>query len=69
MDIIDLANDRAESDLVRALRTATGAPSLTHSGQCYNCGEVVAAPRTFCDNECRDDYDHRMGRLGSRGRA
>lgn len=35
---------------------------LTPCGLCFNCTDPVAEGLTFCDEHCRDDYDHREAR-------
>ena len=36
-------------------------PSLTFCGSCHNCGKIVATHgHLFCDEDCRDDYEHRQ---------
>jgi hypothetical protein len=55
-DIADLASDEIEQSLERALRTR--APELRPIGACYNCEEPLAVG-LFCDQDCRDDHEHR----------
>lgn len=61
-DEVDVANDQIEAALEAALAEAqhqTG-KGLPFTGACYNCREDVVFPRRFCDDECRDDYQHRL---------
>lgn len=53
MDEADIANDRAEQELSRALsiRKPTG-PVAT--GQCLWCGDGVAPTVRWCGADCRD---------------
>jgi hypothetical protein len=30
--------------------------------ECHNCGEELEAGLRFCDQFCRDDYEHRTNR-------
>lgn len=62
-DEIDQANDRAQRDLELALAAAAvHAPPLPATGWCYNCAEPLDDERRFCDEDCRDDYEHRLRR-------
>ncbi|MCK9985670.1 MAG: hypothetical protein AzoDbin1_02142 [Azoarcus sp.] len=60
-DIADLASEREQIDTARAIAAArTRAPSEpVPCGRCYNCEEAVVADATFCDADCRDDYQAR----------
>ena len=53
-DDVDLASDRAERELAEALKFRE--PELKPIGVCYWCDSEVNADRTFCDSDCRDDY-------------
>jgi len=58
-DIIDMANDRAEMDLQRAVAAARNSNGLeaAATGQCLHCGAHVRGDRRWCDTDCRDDWD------------
>ena len=58
-DIIDQAQDLIEKEAASRL-AARRFTFLAPTGECYNCGEVVAHDRLFCDADCRDDYDRRQ---------
>ena len=62
-DEIDVANDRAQQDLDTALACARRhEPALAPTGFCYNCNAQLDDETTFCDSDCRDDYEHRLAR-------
>ena len=62
-DIADIANDRADADLARAIKAARAShQSIEYTGVCHNCGEPLPAPLRFCDDDCRDDFEHRAAR-------
>lgn len=56
-DIIDDANATAELQLKVALRNVKNIKKLVAVGYCYNCNEGVGQGMTFCDPDCRDDYE------------
>lgn len=57
-DEVDLANRHVQMELDIALAQLANAPDPTpKSDYCLNCGEHVHA--TFCDADCRDDYERR----------
>jgi hypothetical protein len=58
MDIIDQANDLIDQEMAARL-SSRKYNTLAPTGECYNCGELVDIPRTFCDADCRDDWDRR----------
>lgn len=53
-DEIDVANDRIEVELNRAIDAARCAPRMPMTGRCYNCEEGTAGH--FCDSACREDW-------------
>lgn len=59
-DIYDQATEREIRDRELALaniRASAGTqPKLTANGKCYNCAETVGDGATFCDADCRDDW-------------
>lgn len=67
-DIIDMANDRAEMDLQRALDAAMHTPPpLPFCGQCYNCEASLPFSLRFCDSDCCRDYEKRRRAEQQRG--
>lgn len=57
-DIIDMANDRAEQDLQRAVtaaRTSNGLEAAA-TGYCLHCDAVVGQGARWCNTDCRDDW-------------
>ena len=63
-DQIDQANDRAEAErqaMIEAQKEKHG-KTLAYKGACHYCGTLIAPPKRFCDNECRDEYDYEQTR-------
>jgi hypothetical protein len=58
-DVIDQANDRAQQFLEHSLGNINKAQRLKPCGLCYNCEEKLKAEQTFCDSDCRDDWQRR----------
>ena len=58
-DIADLADIQIEQSLEQALRRR--APVLQSTGRCYNC-EAPLPAGTFCDPDCREDWEKREKR-------
>lgn len=60
-DTADLAAEREQLDTARAIeaarRRSPAAP--IPCGRCYNCDEPLAEGLTFCDADCRDDWQLR----------
>lgn len=62
-DPADLADKAIEQHLTYALSTAKSASQKRLPvGVCANCSEKIAKDISFCDVDCRDDYEWRMGR-------
>jgi RNA polymerase-binding transcription factor DksA len=66
-DPVDRASHEEQLALDAAIKTALNKrePALKAVGTCYNCGEVFGDDEQslrFCDEDCRDDYEHRMTR-------
>ena len=57
MNIDDTATYYEELNLSNALKIRK--PVLPKIGVCYNCGEPVHINDTFCNVECREDYEVR----------
>ena len=53
-DDADRASEREEQDREAALKRRE--PELLPVGSCYWCDSELNADRTFCDSDCRDDY-------------
>jgi len=63
-DIIDMANDRAEQDLQRAVtaaRTSNGLEAAA-TGYCLHCGADLHTGLRWCDTDCRDDWQRKQAR-------
>jgi len=62
-DIYDQATDREMRDREIALANiraqSSTKPKLPVVGTCYNCGELISSPKTFCDSDCYDDWKKR----------
>jgi len=60
-DFADLASDRELLDTEQAIAAARR--PIEHvpvaCGECHNCGATVQAGATFCDVDCRDDWQAR----------
>jgi len=50
---------------VKAVQAALRRDQIAPTGECRNCGEIVAPEVRFCNVDCRDDYERqaRMRRL------
>lgn len=56
-DDIDKAQDQEQMTRDAILRAARDdKPHAECTGYCLQCGEPVEAPRRWCDNQCRDDW-------------
>lgn len=63
MDDADRAQLREIQDrdaAERACRARARHASLPYTGQCHNCGAITGGGRRFCDEDCRDDYEHEL---------
>ena len=60
-DFADLAAEREQIDTALAIAAARVPAALPPKpcGQCYNCAEPVKSGVTFCDADCRDDWQVR----------
>lgn len=63
-DDIDRTNDREYSlqhlvEQSRRVASSSRKREITPSGICYECEELVAQPKLFCDTDCRDMYEKR----------
>lgn len=70
-DIYDQASDIETMHRERAIQAARNStPTLNYIGCCYNCEAVLDQPLTFCDADCRDDWQIRNPRtpLGKQGK-
>ena len=57
-DEADIAQERIEIELQRAIDAARQAPRMTITGRCYNCNEPT--PGHFCEAGCREDWIKRQ---------
>ena len=56
----ELEHQLMEIQLKEAMhKTQKKTTALMPVGECYNCDEVIATDKVFCDADCRDDYDKR----------
>ena len=60
-DIADLAAEREQIDTARAIAAARRRQPMEPIafGQCHNCEASVPPGATFCDADCRDDWQAR----------
>ncbi len=66
-DEADMSDGRIEAAVTEGISRVRRQTSLRHTGECHFCGEEVAAPLTFCDSNCRDDYDAEQRAKARRG--
>ena len=59
-DIIDIANDRVQTDLALFIQNALRNEALPYTGYCHNCDAILDPTHRFCDASCRDDYERRQ---------
>ena len=57
---LEMAEAFQEDQLQRAIEKARK-NSVLPVGQCLNCGEKLLNNKKFCDEWCREDYEHREG--------
>lgn len=57
-DEVDIAQERIEIELQRAIDAARHAPRMAITGRCYNCNETT--PGHFCEAGCREDWIKRQ---------
>ena len=69
-DLLDIAAETAQRVLdaqLEAHRQRTEVV-LRPKGMCYNCDEEFEqGNKTFCDTDCRDDYEYREDRRKANG--
>ena len=65
--------DRSDSIIFEAVRRGVAhlhrQPHLVADGRCHYCDEAIAPAVTFCDADCRDDYDKEQAAMRRTGRA
>jgi hypothetical protein len=66
MDLSDRATAREEEILQDSLSAVARRPKMPFTGRCYNCDEVIERG-SFCDADCRDDFEHRQRLKGRHG--
>lgn len=60
-DIADDSQQQVDDFIRHAIATKKPAgPEFT--GRCANCNEPVEAPKRWCDEACREDWQHRSRR-------
>lgn len=65
-DIIDRATDAQQKQLDQAISAAKITQSRLPKGRCNYCGEAVND--TFCDIDCRNDYEREQRIMQQNGR-
>ncbi|MFT3758456.1 hypothetical protein [Thauera sp.] len=65
-DTADIAAEREQIDTALAIEAARkrSASSPVPCGRCYNCDEFLAEGLTFCNADCRDDWQLRKRMQG-----
>ena len=60
-DFADVAAEREQQDTARAIAAARRPvdPAPIACGECHNCSATVPPGATFCDADCRDDWQAR----------
>jgi RNA polymerase-binding transcription factor DksA len=59
-DDADKTQDRLElEDSIRRKYNARESAPIKGTGYCLNCGEAIRKDWRWCDQYCRDDYEHR----------
>lgn len=61
-DNVDDANALAELQLRVAMNGRERPVMRRFTGCCYWCRDPVAAPKVFCDADCRDDFEREQRR-------
>lgn len=69
-DVLDNATENELKATEAAIQAALAKSqrALPAVGSCHNCFEPVGAGERFCDEFCRDDYDHRAQRRQANAR-
>lgn len=52
--------ERTEAARISAAKVPQ--PTLIPTGVCYWCASDIPPGHTFCDSDCRDDWDHHRRR-------
>lgn len=65
MDDVDITDPRIQKAIDEAIEACRAAPVLKPTGRCHNCMEHVGS--LFCDDDCRDDWQHRNEREKANG--
>lgn len=68
-DEIDQAQERQEKALEAAIAHARHQTLPAPSGACHNCAAPLSGSLRYCDGDCRDDHQRRLGALKREGRA
>lgn len=61
MDEADITAERMEREMDRILRLRR-ASGPAPTGACLWCGEPLASPLRWCDEDCRDDWERAHSR-------
>lgn len=67
-DYIDHASE-IEALFLRAALSARRPVGPDAEGECHNCAAPVPAGARFCDQDCRDDWQHRKAARARNGVA
>lgn len=60
-DAADHAERLQREEIERALINRRDKDGLRAKGACYNCDEPLDAADRFCDADCREDWQKRVG--------
>jgi hypothetical protein len=58
-DDADLTQERLEKEEAFRRKYRQESTPITGTGYCLNCGEAIRKDWRWCDQYCRDDYEHR----------
>jgi|688.fasta_scaffold371682_3 RNA polymerase-binding transcription factor DksA len=62
-DDVDKTQERLElEETIRKRYRKQEATPIKGMGYCLNCGEPIRKDWRWCDQDCRDDYEHRTNK-------
>lgn len=66
MDDADVTEPRIRRGVDEAIEACRATPGLKRTGRCHHCNEKVE--HLFCDDDCRQDWQHRKERNQANGK-
>lgn len=57
-DEVDITTERAEYNLIGSIAASKKPTGPVPNGRCHYCDEIVGDVDRFCDNHCRDAWEH-----------